>query len=86
MNRNYFKPRFKIQRTYTQDGKPNFFIVKVMYWWFPVWMPALKQIYENGGKTTTSEAVFNSEEDALDYIVRRYSVIRSSNYEESRQD
>jgi hypothetical protein len=54
-----------------------------MYWWFPVWFLALRQIFDNElGLINTGAAVFNSEEDATEYIKRRYNVITPEKYEE----
>ena len=54
---------------------------KNINWWFPVWFIALRQIFESG-RINTGYAVFNSEEDATEYIKRRYNVITSEKYEE----
>jgi len=83
MNKNFFKPNFKIQRVYDKGNEATLYSVSVMYWWFPVWFIALKQNFESG-RICTSVAVFNSEEDAIEYIKRRYNIITSDKYEERR--
>lgn len=81
MNKNFFKPKFKIQRVYNKEHEATLYSVSVMYWWFPVWFVALRQIFDNG-LINTGAAVFNSEEDAIEYIKRRYNVITPEKYEE----
>lgn len=81
MNKNFFKPKFKIQRVYNTENEAIIYSVSVMYWWFPVWFMALRQIFDSG-RINTGDAVFNSEEDAVEYIKCRYNVITSEKYEE----
>ena len=52
MNKNFFKPKFKIQRVYNTGNEATLYSVSVMYWWFPVWFIALRQIFESGRVNT----------------------------------
>ncbi len=75
MTGNFFKPRFRVERTYDKDSSPKGFIVLVRHWWFPVWVTAMAQFNAGEGRYTSAPAFFNTEEDACEYIVRRYRVI-----------
>ena len=82
MNKNFFKPKFKIQRVYSTDREATLYSVSVMYWWFPVWVMALRQVIMREGNVNSGVAVFNSEDDAVEYIKRRYNIITPERYEQ----
>ena len=77
MNKSFFKPKFRIMQAFTVNSLKTYerdgFVVEVKYWWFPVWVTATLTVIE-GGKIITGFASFKTEEDAKDYISRRWTV------------
>jgi len=77
MNKNFFKPKFRIRRSFVGheiDKTQEFgYLVEVKYWWFPIWVTANINVI-NSGKLETSFANFMTEEQAHDYISRRYVI------------
>lgn len=82
MNENFFKPKFRIMRQYSTVNKPKYYIVSVKYWWLPIWFVAYKHIVTNDTRDTCGPAVFDNEDDAKDYIRRRYNAITFDSYDQ----
>lgn len=78
-----FKPKFRISKFYrqaspTHDGENPYndgFLVSIRYWWWPLWASA----WIPG---TFLIAKFKTEDEAIDYIKRRYNTITADTYVE----
>ena len=81
MSKSFFKPKFRIQRVATTDSlneKVTFigYLVQVKYWWLPIWWDAFMPVKDSSSNTTsTATAFFSDQEDAIEYVSRRYTVI-----------
>ena len=80
MNKNFFKPKFRILKIYNPKGQSTGYIVSVSYWWFPIWITARIPLKTSDGRDTTAPAIFDKEEEAKEYIVGRYNIITVENY------
>lgn len=69
----FFKPKFRIRQVYDTEKKVAGYLVEVRIWWFPFWIAANMHIVDQG-KVTTSYAIFNDENSAGEYILRRYTI------------
>lgn len=82
MLKNIFKPKFRIRKSFVGKGIDKIeeygYLVEVRYWWFPIWVTANINIID-GNKLSTGFASFTSEEQAVDYISRRYVVYSFGN-------
>lgn len=77
MNKNFFKPRFRISKVYQSDKKTVCgFSVHVRYWWMPLWSVAWMSVESANGGIRFDDACFDTEDEAVDYISRRFSIIR----------
>ncbi len=79
MDKNFFKPKFRISKTYTKDSKEKGFIVSIRYWWLPFWFIA-KHI------GTALDAEFKDEAQAEDYINRRFNIITFEEYGKAKRN
>lgn len=77
MNKNFFKPRFRISKVYQQDKSTACgYSVQVRYWWMPLWCVAWMSVDSPSGGIRFEDAFFPTEDEAVDYIRRRFSIIR----------
>jgi hypothetical protein len=81
MSKSFFKPKFRIQRVAITDSpneKVTFigYVVQVKYWWLPIWCDAFMPVKDSSSnRTSNTTAFFNDQEDAIEYVSRRYTVI-----------